>query len=174
MNTRKSSRKKNNRYEVLDEAVDESKTPEVIDSSSVTIDTETKEPNDDVDLKKAFMTFQNKTEAQFVNIGYSFHQLTESISSLHDSIAELHSRQNVPSQTDDMNSELSTEEHADQNLGYDDTSTQHDQQNVHHHTPVQVPTVSNNVPQGFTTPKTSVPPPHNPIVHKFWKILRES
>ena len=105
MNTRKSSRKKNNCYEVLEEAVDESKTPEVIDSSSVTIDTDTKEPVDnDPDLKTAFMNFQNKTEAQFCNMGYSFHQLTESISALHDSIAELHSRQNVPSRDDDADS----------------------------------------------------------------------
>ena len=174
MNTRKSSRKKTNRYEVLDEAVEESKTPEVIDSSSVTIDTETKDPDIDVDLKKAFLTFQNKTEAQFCNIGYSFNQLTESISALHDSIADLHSRQNVPSNPDDTNSELSGDEQTDQDLDYDDTSNHHDEhRDVHHHTHVRIPTVSNNVPQGFTTPKTSVPPPHNPTVHKFWKVVRD-
>ena len=174
MNTRKSSRKKNNRYDIPDEAVDESKTPEVIDSSSVTIDTDTKEPvNNDPDLKTAFMTFQNKTEAQFCNMGYSFHQLTESISALHDLIAELHSRQKAPSQDDDANSDSSTDDHTDPEPDYNDVSTPHANHPTYNHTPPTVPMVSHNVPQGFATPKSSVPPTHFPTVHKFWKVVRD-
>ena len=58
--------------------------------------TDTKESDNDPNLKAAFMTFQHKKEAQFCNIDFSFCQLTESIRALHDSaIADLHSRQNL-------------------------------------------------------------------------------
>ena len=95
MNTRRSSRKKpNNCFEELSEAIDESKTIDIVEGSSViTEDTTTKVIDNVSELRNALQALENKTTAQYCNLEFSFRQVTDSITALHDSIADLHSHQ---------------------------------------------------------------------------------
>ncbi len=65
MTTRKSSRKKPKCFEELSKAVEEIKDVDIIDSSSVTVENESKASDSVSDRKDSFLAFQNKTTAQF-------------------------------------------------------------------------------------------------------------
>ena len=68
MTTHKSSRKKANRIEALNEAVEETKDIDIIEPSSITMDTDINTTYKDSDLKDSFKEFQNQTNARFCNI----------------------------------------------------------------------------------------------------------
>ena len=172
MKTRKSSYKKANCFEALGKAVEESKTTDVIESSSVTMDNETKGSDTEPNLKDSFLVFQNKTEAQFCNIEYSFHRLGDSITALHDSLAELRAHQNKSQQNDSTNSDFSSVGKEDDNTDIDDTNAPTSTYLfVNIFTPKTTGT-ANNTPTGFTTPFQSGPPIFH-VLQNFWKVVQD-
>lgn len=170
LTTRKSFCKKANCFAELSEAVEESKTTDVIESSSITVDNDTKVSDNGSDLKEAFEAFQSKTNAQFCNVEYSFHQLTKSITALHDSLAELNSRQTKSHQDGDRNSDVTSERKDDEEIDIEDTDDPNDIYSYVQATTPKTMGTSHHLPSGFTTPDQTVPQV-NPGIHKFWKDI---
>ena len=93
-NTRKSARKKPNRFDELGEAVEEQKDTYIINpNSSLTGDLISEPTNTDSDLKESFNAFQNKTNAQFSNIDFNFCQMSDTLTAITVTLADVQSRQ---------------------------------------------------------------------------------
>ena len=95
MKTRRSSCKKSNQFEILSEATEESKAPDVVDTCSVTVDQDDKTSETVSDLREAVNALKNKTTAQYSN----FRQMTDSIKELHTTITLIDSHQNSATST---------------------------------------------------------------------------
>lgn len=172
MTVQKSTRKKPNCFKEIGEAVDKCKDTELIESSSInTGDPDAKSSDTLSPLKESFLEFQNQTTAQFCHMEYTFRQLTESITALHDSLAELHSHQNKSRQTDYDHSDISsidkTEHVTDINDVHNPPST-YPYNNVHH---TRTSNVDHN--QHTTTHTTVLVQMVSPAPHKFWKIVQD-
>ncbi len=177
MNTRRSSRKKpNNCFEELSEAIDESKTIDIVEGSSViTEDTTTKVIDNVSELRNALQALENKTTAQYCNLEFSFRQVTDSITALHDSIADLHSHQNKSDHTDKNNANIYSGTNND-----DDDEDDVDEDNNPNMTYSYVnsptgsgptPDITKTIPTGPNHPSNNAPA--YPAVHKFWKLARD-
>ena len=104
MTTRKSARKKTNRFEELGDHISDTKDPEHLEEpSSITDISATKIPDQDTDLKDAFLAFQTSTTAKFDKIETSYFDINDSLNSLHHSFAVLLSRQNSTNRTSSLN-----------------------------------------------------------------------
>ena len=99
MKTRRSSCKKSNQFEILSEATEESKAPDVVDTCSVTVDQDDKTSETVSDLRVAVNALENKTTAQYSNLEFAFWQMTDSIKELHTTITSIDSRQNSATST---------------------------------------------------------------------------
>ena len=91
--TRKSARKKQNRFDELGEAIAGKKDSVFVDPSSITGDNDSKDTNLDSTLKESFLNFQKKTNARFANMDYNFRQMADTLTSITESLARIHSRQ---------------------------------------------------------------------------------
>ena len=87
----RSTHKKPNCFEELADSDGDQKSPDLVDPSSVTDESGVKPPDSFNELKDSFFIFQQSTNENLSQIGYSFHQVTKSVSNLRNSIAELHS-----------------------------------------------------------------------------------
>ena len=146
-----------------------------MDPSSITTD-HTSEPTDpDPDFKESVVTFQNKTNAQFVNMEYNFRQMTETLNTITDSLTDLHSCQNgsvpqhsrLPHHTD---STSSTKSHISDDTDDDDDPPI---------SPTPFGPTSSYMPTGSPAQTgMSVPPQvpgtsNLPSPHRYWKIDRD-
>ena len=172
--TRKSARKKQNRFEELGEAVEERKDADVIDpNSSLTGDfVSDQTPNTDSNLKESFISFQNKTTAQFSNMEFNFRQMTDTLTKITATLADLHSRQN------DSESHQTPD---DDNMDGLSTNKSTDDPTDNHRPSSPIPFGSTHTYVDTTTPARNNTTflHHNhgsgpvPNLHKFWKVVRD-
>lgn len=161
---------KSNRFKDLSEAVEETKDSEIIETSSVTIDNDTKDSNAVSELKETFVGFQNTTTVQICTMEYSFCQITDSITALQNSIEAINSRLNKSNHSVDSNSDITTEDKVEDD-GIEDPSTP---TITYAYVNTQTPNAtcaSNTTPTGTPTQSMNVSP--NPAVHKFGKVVRD-
>ena len=74
--------------------MEKQKDPELVDPSSITGDQDSEPTNTDSKLKESFITFQNKTNAQFSTMEHNFSHMTNILTAITASLADKYSCQN--------------------------------------------------------------------------------
>ena len=87
----KSTCTKINCFKELSESDVDHKTPNLVELNSITSNSGMKPPKSFTEIKDSFLAFQQSTKGHICQIGFSFQQVTDSVSDLHNSIADLHS-----------------------------------------------------------------------------------
>ena len=137
------------------------------------MDNDIKTYEKDSELRDSFKEFQNQTNARFYNIEHSFYQITESISTLHKSVAGLSSCQNKFHQDDERNSDISFVEKADDDTTFDDHYELTNPYSCVQTTTPMTKGISDNNDSVYNTPTTTISPVC-PVLHKFWKVVRDA
>ena len=163
MTTRKSARKKSNRFEELGATIPEDKESDITDPSSITADSDTKSTNPDMDLKESFLEFKSSTTTQFCHIDYSLRRLTDTMTTLHKSFESLSSRQNFPDENNDYEQDPYTSSTIHQDA-IDDSNDPTDNPTNH--------TESAPAPTASAT-TTTLPLTGPSANHRFWKVVRD-
>ena len=167
----KSTRKKTNRFEELSESDVDHKTPDLVGPSSITNDSGMKQPNSFTELKDSFLAFQQSTNNHICQIGFSFQQVTDSISDLRDSIVDLHSsHQNKPNYNAE---EVPTAQPTSTHMGTTGNTHNFNRHspttyNVDTNTNVRDPDYDTTNHNHYQQPTYKPTGPSAP--HKFWKI----
>ena len=161
MTTRRSTRKKANRFEALDKAVEEYKEPNTIEPSNVTNDPDLlhEEQNAAIDPNE----HQIRTNDRLDNLEETMSGIADALTIIHASIEDIRSRQNdTPKQTSpllfDPNQPNSRT-----------TNTIHDPVNNTSYTPTPTPQMPNSPVNIVPTPTGN----HTTPSHKYWKVARD-
>lgn len=175
--TRKSSRKKTNCFEELGDSTLDNKDPDLVkEPSSITEISDTKNSDQDPNIKDGFLAFQERTLTQFSKIDTSFIDIKDSLNSLHHSYAILSSRQNPPDKyfpaNNDRTTHLSHGKHSYHNDTLeDDTPFPSSTTNNLHHDPTDNEDSESEHHSPHNPDSRGIITPTAP--HRFWKIIRD-
>ncbi len=148
MTTRKSTHKKHNRFDELGNSVHDTKDTDLLEEPSSITEVSDTISDQYLDLKESrFTAFQERTINQFGKIETSFINITDSLNSLHHSLAVLYSRQNPSNKYSPKNNNHTTHQsyghptHNNENLE-DDTpfASSNNNDQYHDHTDDEVST----------------------------------
>ena len=197
MTSRRNTRKNANRFQTLEEAVEEHKEPDTIDPSSVTHDPAI--ADEDHPTADNPVGTQRATDERLDQIETTISSIADALTNIHDTIEDIRSRQNAP------NIQTPTPTHDPNQL----TSNLHMLHQASVSTPLTVTTMNQQTPTNNTTQPdpnahnptiptpishqasttapyvnqyvpnpTNPPPPNNPThhpaaSHKYWKLARD-
>ena len=164
MTSRRAARKKTNRFDALDEAVDEYKEPEVIDPSSITNDRDilNEELNPDTDPND----HQVKTNNRLDQLEDTMSGIADALTIIHASIEDIRSRQN------DTSNQTSPPTFDPNQPNISTTNTVNTPVNNTYntsYTPTPTPPIPNPTVNIVPTPPGHQTTPS----HKYWKVARD-
>ena len=171
----KSARKKPNRFEELGEAVEEHKDSDIIDPTSSLTGESKPSAKDNHDLKTSFLEFQNRTNTQFAAMEFNFHNMSDTLKSITETLGQIHSRQNSTSPHHSAPDEQNDSPSDTQTIATNDHDDDEDEDNQSTNSYSNGNYISSTFPTQTTPPGinnySNVPTTQTP--HKFWKIVRD-